>query len=72
MLKAALVMNPASIILFSSKNPAHIHANARTAADNSLDSPARQFYNLVQSERNQLLTTILSRKVSTPSRDELA
>jgi len=55
MLKAALVMNPASIILFSSKNPAHIHANARTAVDSSLDTLARQFYNLIQSERHQLL-----------------
>jgi D-threo-aldose 1-dehydrogenase len=58
MLKASLVMNPASIILFSSKNPAHLHANARTAADTTLESPARQLYNLVQSERDQLLMTI--------------
>jgi D-threo-aldose 1-dehydrogenase len=56
MLSAALVMNPAGIILFSSKNPAHIHANARTAADTSLDHPARQLYDLVQAERHQLLT----------------
>jgi D-threo-aldose 1-dehydrogenase len=58
MLKAALVMNPTSIILFSSKNPAHIHANVRTAADTTLESPARQLYNLVQSERDQLLMSI--------------
>jgi hypothetical protein len=55
MLKAALVMNPASIILFSSKNSAHIQANADTAADTTLELPARQLYNLVQSERDQLL-----------------
>ena len=58
MLKASLLMNPTSIILFSSKNPAHIQANAHTAADTSLELPARQLYNLVQSERDQLLITI--------------
>ena len=58
MLKAALVMNPTSIILFSSKNPAHIHANVQTAADTSLELPARQLYKLVQSECDQLLMTI--------------
>ena len=54
MLKAALVMNPSSIILFSSKNPRHIQANALAAADSSLDLPARQLYRLVQTERDQL------------------
>jgi aryl-alcohol dehydrogenase-like predicted oxidoreductase len=58
MLKAALLMNPTSIILFASKNPAHIQANVHTAADTSLEFPARQLYNLVQSERDQLLITI--------------
>jgi hypothetical protein len=58
MLKASLVMNPASLILFSSSNPAHIQANVRTAADTSLESPARQLYNLVQSEHDQLLMTV--------------
>ena len=38
------------IILFSSKNPAHIHANLQAATDDSLDLPARQLYSLVQSE----------------------
>jgi D-threo-aldose 1-dehydrogenase len=57
MLKAALVMNPASIILFSSKNPQHIHANIRVAADTSLETPARRLYHLVQSERDQFLAT---------------
>jgi D-threo-aldose 1-dehydrogenase len=55
MLKASLVMNPSSIILFSSKNPKHIQANAHLAADTTLEPPARQLYNLVQSERDQLL-----------------
>ena len=54
MLKASLVMNPASIVLFSSKNPKHIQANVHTAADNTLEPPARQLYNLVQAERDQL------------------
>jgi D-threo-aldose 1-dehydrogenase len=58
MLKTSLVLNPTSIILFSSKKPAHIQANVRTAADTSLELPARQLYNLVQSERDQLLVTI--------------
>ena len=52
MLKAALVMNPASIILVSSKNPHHIHANARVVADPALEAPARHLYNLIQSEPN--------------------
>ena len=55
MLKAALVMNPASIILFSSKNPQHIQANARIAADRTLETHARQLYSLVQAEGSQLL-----------------
>jgi D-threo-aldose 1-dehydrogenase len=54
MLKATLLMNPASIILFSSKNPRHIHANAQLVADTTLEAPARQLYNLVQTERGQL------------------
>jgi D-threo-aldose 1-dehydrogenase len=52
MLKAALVMNPSSIVLVSSKNPRHIHANAHTAADSTLEAPARQLYHLIQSEPN--------------------
>ena len=48
MLKAALVLNPASIILFSSKNPAHIQANVHAAADATLEAPARRLYDLVQ------------------------
>jgi D-threo-aldose 1-dehydrogenase len=51
MLKASLVMNPLSIILFSSKDPAHIHANARVAADPTLEAPALRLYNLIQAEQ---------------------
>jgi D-threo-aldose 1-dehydrogenase len=54
MLKAALLMNPASIILFSSKNSHHIEANAKLADDRTLDAPAATLYRLVQSERDQL------------------
>jgi D-threo-aldose 1-dehydrogenase len=54
MLKASLVMNPSSIVLFSSKDPRHIQANARTATDTTLEPAARQLYDLVQSDRGQL------------------
>jgi D-threo-aldose 1-dehydrogenase len=54
MLKASLIMNPTSIILFSSKSPAHIQANVHTAGDITLELPARQLYNLVQTERRHL------------------
>jgi D-threo-aldose 1-dehydrogenase len=57
MLKASLVMNPASIILFSSKNPKHIHANVELAANTTLELPARQLHSLAQSEHNQLLVS---------------
>jgi diketogulonate reductase-like aldo/keto reductase len=60
MLKAALVMNPSSIILFSSKNPRHIQANVNTAVDTTLDHPARQLFKLVQTERDQLFNTTSS------------
>lgn len=58
MLKASLLMNPASIILFSSKNPIHIQTNVRIAADITLEPPARELYTLVQAERDQLLRTV--------------
>jgi D-threo-aldose 1-dehydrogenase len=50
MLKAALLMNPSSIILFSSKTPEHISANVQTAAGASLERAARQLYHLAQAE----------------------
>jgi D-threo-aldose 1-dehydrogenase len=56
MLKASLVLNPASVILFSSKNPQHIQSNAKVADDRSLEEPARQLHKLIQSDRSQLLT----------------
>ena len=66
MLKASLVINPATILLFSSKDPAHIHANVQTAADPSLDVPAHQLYQLAQSERHHLLPANLSPSASLP------
>jgi D-threo-aldose 1-dehydrogenase len=50
MLKAALVLYPNTILLVSSKNPAHIKENVRVAEDASLETPARRLYDLVQRE----------------------
>jgi hypothetical protein len=50
MLKAALVLHPGTILLVSSKSPAHIRENVRVAEDASLAEPARRLYELVQRE----------------------
>jgi aryl-alcohol dehydrogenase-like predicted oxidoreductase len=50
MLKAALVLYPGTILLVSSKNPAHIRENVHVAEDASLEAPARRLYDLVQRE----------------------
>ncbi len=50
MLKAALVENPQSVVLFSSKQPAHMQHNVEVAGDAALEAPARRLYTLVQSE----------------------
>jgi aryl-alcohol dehydrogenase-like predicted oxidoreductase len=50
MLKAALVLHPDTLLLVSSKNPAHITQNVRVAEDASLGTPARRLYELVQRE----------------------
>ena len=57
MLKAALILNPASIILFSSKKPAHIQSNVSTAEDSTLEAAALQLHNIIREERDQLLPT---------------
>ena len=57
MLKASLVANPDSIILFSSKSPAHIRANVAVAEDSTLEAPARMLHTLVRAERATLLPT---------------
>ena len=49
MLKAALVENPKSVVLFSSKSAAHMKRNVEVAGDASLDGPARRLYGVVQS-----------------------
>ena len=54
MLRAALDQNPASLILFSSKNPHHIQANVDIASQPALTHPAAQLYHLVQAERLSL------------------
>ena len=48
MLKAALVENPGAIVLFSSKEAAHMRRNVAVAEDASLEAPARKLYELVQ------------------------
>jgi aryl-alcohol dehydrogenase-like predicted oxidoreductase len=50
MLKAALVLYPNTVVLVSSKNPAHIRENVHVAEDASLEAPARRLYDLVQRE----------------------
>ncbi len=50
MLKAALVLNPQSVILVSSRNRHHITENVRVANDRSLAEPARKLYTLAQRE----------------------
>lgn len=50
MLKASLLLNPASVILFSSKNPGHIQHNVAIAGDATLDEPARRLHERIQAE----------------------
>jgi D-threo-aldose 1-dehydrogenase len=50
MLKASLVLHPATVVLVSSKNASHIGDNVRVADDASLEEPARRLYALVQRE----------------------
>jgi aryl-alcohol dehydrogenase-like predicted oxidoreductase len=50
MLKAALVENPESVILFSSKSQAHMQHNVQVAGDESLDALARRLYAMVRDE----------------------
>jgi len=50
MLKASCVLNPAGIVLFSSKRPEHIRGNVGVAEDAALEAPARRLYEVVQRE----------------------
>lgn len=56
MLKGALVMNPDSIILVSSKEPRRIASNVAIAEDRTLEAPARKLFELVQSKRKEVAT----------------
>ena len=55
MLKAALVLNPHSIVLVSSRDPAHIRENVRVAGDDRLEAPARKLFAVVQREGASVL-----------------
>jgi hypothetical protein len=48
MLKSALMENPESVILFSSKSQEHMRRNVETACDTALEAPAKNFYSVVQ------------------------
>ena len=50
MLKASLVENPDSVILFSSKSADHMKVNVRVCDDATLVAPAKELHALVQSE----------------------
>lgn len=50
MLKAALEMNPESVILFSSRDAQHVRENVRVAEDAALAAPARRLHALVQQQ----------------------
>ena len=55
MLKAALALNPGSVILVSSRNRHHITENVRVAGDESLAEPARRLYAIAQREAATVL-----------------
>ncbi len=57
MLKAALVENPASVVLFSSKDPSHMQRNVEVAGDAALVEPAKRLYEVVQAEARELRET---------------
>lgn len=51
MLKASDVLNPSSVLLFSSKRPEHIRENVAILEDLTLIAPARRLYEVVQREQ---------------------
>jgi D-threo-aldose 1-dehydrogenase len=55
MLKASLVANPESIILFSSKSKHHIANNVAVADNTGLVAPAQRLHELVRAEHETLL-----------------
>ena len=68
MLKAALLVNPQSIVLFSSKSAGHVAANAQLVDDPALDQAAHAFYRLVQAKGADLLNlrSVVDAAVGTP------
>ena len=48
MLKVALMENPKSVVLFSSKSEEHIRRNVEVAGDATLEAPAQRLYEVVQ------------------------
>lgn len=54
-LKAALLTNPHGIVLFSSRSPAHVLSNVRTAQNDQLAETALRFYNLYRHEGPSVL-----------------
>lgn len=55
MLKASLVCNPESIVLFSSKHPGHIRKNVSIVGDLAAEEQALRLYALVRSEAVQAM-----------------
>jgi len=56
MLKSALVMNPGSIVLFSSKNPRNIEANVRVSEDGTLEDKALRFHSMVHRDAEKVFS----------------
>ena len=52
MLKASLVCNPESVILFSSKKPQHIRNNVKLLDDDTTAEASMKLYSLVRGEVN--------------------
>ena len=53
MLKASLVCNPQSVVLFSSKRPQHVRGNVAIAEDAAAEDKALRLYALVRAEANE-------------------
>ena len=53
MLKASLVCNPQSVVLFSSKRPQHVRGNVAVAEDAGAEDKALRLYALVRAEANE-------------------
>ncbi len=50
MLKAALLCNPRSVVLFSSKQPQHIYRNVKAVQDEGNEEAALRLYEIIQQE----------------------